>query len=64
MVAQLLAQLDGLEARGQVCVLATTNRPEHVDPALRRPDRFDQILWRGYPRSAAAPPSSSTTGAA
>jgi len=30
-------------------VLATTNRPEHVDPALRRPGRFDQVVWMGLP---------------
>src|SRR5208283_412127 len=38
-----------MEARGQVFVLATTNRPEHVDPALRRPGRFDQVVWMGLP---------------
>jgi SpoVK/Ycf46/Vps4 family AAA+-type ATPase len=41
--------LDGIEARGQIFVLATTNRPEHVDPALRRPGRFDQVVWMGLP---------------
>jgi len=30
-------------------VLATTNRPEHVDAALRRPGRFDQVVWMGLP---------------
>lgn len=49
IVAQLLVLLDGLEARGQVFVLATTNRPEQVDPALRRPGRFDQVVWMGPP---------------
>ena len=49
MVAQLLVLLDGIEARGQIFVLATTNRPEHVDPALRRPGRFDQVVWMGLP---------------
>ena len=49
VVGQLLVLLDGLEARGQISVLATTNRPEHLDPALRRPGRFDQILWMGLP---------------
>ena len=48
-VAQLLVLLDGIEARGQVFVLATTNRPEHVDAALRRPGRFDQVVWMGLP---------------
>ena len=41
--------LDGIKARGQILVLATTNRPEHVDPALRRPGRFDQVVWMGLP---------------
>ena len=49
VVAQLLVLLDGIEARGQIFVLATTNRPEHVDPALRRPGRFDQVVWMGLP---------------
>jgi transitional endoplasmic reticulum ATPase len=48
-VAQLLVLLDGIEARGQIFVLATANRPEHVDPALRRPGRFDQVVWMGLP---------------
>jgi AAA+ superfamily predicted ATPase len=48
-VAQLLVLLDGIEARGQIFVLATTNRPEHVDVALRRPGRFDQVVWMGLP---------------
>jgi transitional endoplasmic reticulum ATPase len=48
-VAQLLVLLDGIEERGQIFVLATTNRPEHVDPALRRPGRFDQVVWMGLP---------------
>ncbi len=30
-------------------MLANTNRPEHVDPALRRPGRFDQVVWMGLP---------------
>jgi hypothetical protein len=48
-VAQLLVLLDGIEERGQIFVLATTNRPEHVDAALRRPGRFDQVVWMGLP---------------
>jgi SpoVK/Ycf46/Vps4 family AAA+-type ATPase len=35
--------------RSQVFLLATTNRPEHVDPALRRPGGFDQVVWMGLP---------------
>jgi AAA+ superfamily predicted ATPase len=41
LLAQLLVLLDGLEARGRVAVIATTNRLEAVDPAVRRPGRFD-----------------------
>jgi transitional endoplasmic reticulum ATPase len=48
-VAQLLVLLDGIAARGQIFVLATTNRPEHIDAALRRPGRFDQVVWMGLP---------------
>ncbi|MHB9124573.1 MAG: AAA family ATPase [Armatimonadota bacterium] len=49
MVAQLLTLLDGLESRTGVSVLATTNRPESIDPALRRPGRFDQVVWMRLP---------------
>jgi ATP-dependent 26S proteasome regulatory subunit len=41
LLAQLLVLLDGLEARGQVTVVATTNRLEAIDPAICRPGRFD-----------------------
>ena len=41
LISQLLVLLDGLEARGRVAVVATTNRLEALDPALRRPGRFD-----------------------
>jgi transitional endoplasmic reticulum ATPase len=44
VVAQLLALLDGLESRGNVIVIAATNRPNAVDPALRRPGRFDREI--------------------
>ncbi len=44
VVAQLLALLDGLESRGQVIVIAATNRPNAIDPALRRPGRFDREI--------------------
>ncbi|MEM0021886.1 MAG: CDC48 family AAA ATPase [Fervidicoccaceae archaeon] len=44
VVAQLLALMDGLEARGDVVVIAATNRPNAVDPALRRPGRFDREI--------------------
>jgi transitional endoplasmic reticulum ATPase len=41
LISQLLVLLDGLEARGKIAVIATTNRVEALDPALRRPGRFD-----------------------
>ncbi len=44
VVAQLLTLMDGLEARGDVIVVAATNRPDSIDPALRRPGRFDREL--------------------
>ena len=49
IVAQLLVLLDGLETRGEIFVLGTTNRPDDIDPALRRPGRFDQVVWMGLP---------------
>ncbi len=49
MVAQLLALLDGLESRAGVFVLATTNRPKSIDSALRRPGRFDRVVWMKLP---------------
>ncbi|MHB9038664.1 MAG: AAA family ATPase [Armatimonadota bacterium] len=49
VVAQLLALLDGLESRNGVFVLATTNRPKSIDPALRRPGRFDRVVWMKLP---------------
>ena len=42
VVAQMLALMDGLTDRGNVIVLGATNRPDSVDPALRRPGRFDR----------------------
>jgi transitional endoplasmic reticulum ATPase len=44
MVSQLLTLLDGMATRGQVIVLAATNRPDAIDPALRRPGRFDREI--------------------
>ena len=44
VVAQLLALMDGLESRGEVIVIAATNRPNALDPALRRPGRFDREI--------------------
>jgi len=44
IVAQLLTLMDGINSRGQLVVMAATNRPEDIDPALRRPGRFDREL--------------------
>jgi len=49
VVSQLLTLMDGLEARGEVVVIAATNRPEALDPALRRPGRFDREVQIGIP---------------
>jgi transitional endoplasmic reticulum ATPase len=49
MVAQLLTLMDGLKGRGQVVVIAATNRPDALDPALRRPGRFDREIVIGVP---------------
>ena len=40
----MLSLMDGLEARGKVIVIAATNRPNAIDPALRRPGRFDREI--------------------
>jgi transitional endoplasmic reticulum ATPase len=52
VVAQLLAIMDGLESRGQVIVVAATNIPNTLDPALRRPGRFDREIEIGAPDKA------------
>ncbi|CAG9462490.1 unnamed protein product [Pedinophyceae sp. YPF-701] len=49
VVSQLLVELDGGLSRGDVVVLAATNRPDHVDPALLRPGRIDRLLYVGPP---------------
>jgi transitional endoplasmic reticulum ATPase len=49
VVAQLLTMMDGLESRGQVIVVGATNRVDSVDPALRRPGRFDREIEIGVP---------------
>lgn len=49
MVSQLLTLMDGLKARGQVIVIGATNRPNSIDPALRRPGRFDREVELGVP---------------
>jgi len=49
LVTQLLTLLDGLESRGQIIVIASTNAPNEIDSALRRPGRFDRELWFSVP---------------
>ena len=49
IVAQLLTLMDGLKTRGQVMVIGATNRPDALDPALRRPGRFDREIELGVP---------------
>ena len=49
VVAQLLALMDGLKTRGQVVVIAATNLPDIIDPALRRGGRFDREIEIGIP---------------
>jgi len=52
VVAQLLAMMDGLKERGQVVVIGATNREDAIDPALRRPGRFDREIEIGVPDRA------------
>ncbi|RLI97656.1 MAG: ATPase, partial [Candidatus Aenigmatarchaeota archaeon] len=49
VVSQLLTLMDGLKSRGKVIVIAATNRPNSLDPALRRPGRFDREIEIGVP---------------
>jgi len=53
VLTSLLNEMDGIEALKNVVVLAATNRPEIIDPALMRPGRLDTILYVGPPDSAA-----------
>jgi len=53
VVAQLLSLMDGFVARGQVIVIGATNIPEVLDPALRRPGRFDREIEIGIPNTQA-----------
>jgi SpoVK/Ycf46/Vps4 family AAA+-type ATPase len=53
IVSTLLALMDGLDSRGQVVVIGATNRPDAIDPALRRPGRFDRELAFTLPDAAA-----------
>jgi len=49
IVSQLLTLMDGMKSRGNVVVIAATNRPDSIDPALRRPGRFDREIEIGIP---------------
>ncbi len=49
IVSQLLTLMDGMKFRGKVVVIAATNRPDSIDPALRRPGRFDREIEIGIP---------------
>jgi len=49
IVAQLLSLMDGMKSRGKVVVIAATNRVDAIDPALRRPGRFDREIEIGVP---------------
>lgn len=52
-INQLLTEMDGLEALNDVIVIAATNRPDIIDPALMRPGRFDRIILASVPTSEA-----------
>ena len=49
VVSQLLTLMDGIESRGKLVVIGATNRPNAIDPALRRPGRFDREIEIGVP---------------
>jgi transitional endoplasmic reticulum ATPase len=49
VISQLLTEMDGLEALHNVTVIAATNRPDIIDPALLRPGRFDRLVFIGPP---------------
>lgn len=50
IVSTLLALMDGMDGRGQVIVIGATNRPDAIDPALRRPGRFDREFYFELPK--------------
>ena len=53
LVSTLLALMDGMDGRGQVIIIGATNRPDSVDPALRRPGRFDREFYFPLPNTEA-----------
>jgi ribosome biogenesis ATPase len=50
VVNQLLTELDGLESRREVFIIAATNRPELIDPAMLRPGRLDKLVYVPLPK--------------
>lgn len=52
VVNQMLTEMDGLESRKDVFLLAASNRPDIIDPAVLRPGRLDKILYVGFPSPA------------
>ncbi len=54
MVTQLLTLMDGFESTDNVLVIAATNRPDAIDPALMRPGRFDHEIVFDFPASETA----------
>ena len=50
VVNQLLTEMDGIEDRKEVYIMAATNRPDIIDPAVLRPGRLDKILYVGLPQ--------------
>jgi len=52
VVNQMLTEMDGIESRKGVFLMAASNRPEIVDPAVLRPGRLDKILYIGLPSPA------------
>lgn len=52
VVNQLLTEMDGVEDRKEVYIMAATNRPDIIDPAVLRPGRLDKILYVGLPQEA------------
>jgi SpoVK/Ycf46/Vps4 family AAA+-type ATPase len=53
IVSTLLSLMDGMDGRGQVVIIGATNRPDAVDPALRRPGRFDREFYFPLPNREA-----------
>lgn len=52
VVNQMLTEMDGIESRKDVFLLAASNRPDIIDPAVLRPGRLDKILYVGLPSAS------------